>query len=590
MNMKKIPLIIVLLACVCAFSRCSEDAYTEKYTDPNKITDLLMEKVMTGVFVQINGWTQMGYSRYYSYDNLYLSNFTQSFGRPYAPTMYYNGWSDDGSSKYSGLLSATGLFRKLEMMYNELIDAEKPLNEAYYIAAKTHLYAFLLAMVDLYGDIPFTQGGMVAATGDLSLSNAHFDKAEDLYKMIITDLLAMGERFAVVEKPKYFTASADFVNDADLAKWQRYANSLCLRAAMRVATQGDLTTVGRDAIKKILGDPDKYPIVEDNNDNIVVKNRRDMPGDETGGRGLDDGDGSSNCASDDMLSRMLSHYDRTTWSGSYQEGADDPRAPLLYALTVKKPNTMVGYPSYEDDEGVTHTQTGVDSATVFRGHTYEMSIETANSYTIGAQGISLLRHNGLFWNNGNFDNLIITASEMWFIKAEACLNDWYGKSENDAKEAFIKGVTQSIELFFNYHNSKANEDDAKGDDGKSRRGWVIDPGTYTQTGAWIEDFATQRWENPINNTHPYENKLDAVMTQKYISHSIFFVQEAWNDIRRTGYPKIHFPKVSDANRPNVPVRLRYPVGERDFNKNFSEVNRPGYNADDFYTPLFWAKK
>jgi hypothetical protein len=52
---------------------------------------------------------------------------------------------------------------------------------------------------------------------------------------------------------------------------------------------------------------------------------------------------------------------------------------------------------------------------------------------------------------------------------------------------------------------------------------------------------------------------------------------------------LYFPTVSDATVPNLPVRLRYPTGERDYNKNFAEVNRPGFNADDYYTNLFWAK-
>jgi hypothetical protein len=548
-----------------------------------------MEKVMTGIFVKINDWASMGYGRYYSYDNLYLSNFTQSFGRPYSTTMYYNGWSDDGSGKYSSLLSATGLFRKLEQMYNGLTDIEKTSHEAYYIASKTHLYAFLLAMIDLYGDIPFTQGGMVAATGDLDNSNAHFDKAEDLYKMIIDDLKTFGERFATIEKPKYFTATTDFVNDADLKRWQIYANSLRLRAAMRVASYGPLADLGKAAIREILGDPAKYPVVTNNDENIIVANRRDRPGDENGGRGLDDGNGSSNCASDDMVSRMLSNYDRATWSGSYQDGIDDPRIPLLYDLAAYPPNKEIGYPSYipstGDNAGQVVLQPNYVEPTVFRGRTYEMPETVFDSYSVGAQGFSLIRHNGLFYNNGNFDNLIITASEIWFIKAEAYLNGWVN---GDAKTAFKEGVKQSIKLFFHYHNTKSNADDSKGEDGKSRRGWVLDPTEPDEE--WLDAFAEARWTAPINPVHPYENQLDAIITQKYINYSIFFVQEAWNDIRRTGYPSgLYFPTVPDANRPNVPVRLRYPTGERDFNKNFSEVNRPGFNADDFYTKLFWAK-
>jgi hypothetical protein len=569
-----------------AFSRCSEDAYTEKYTDPNKVTDLLMEKVMTGVFKTIqDNWVQMGYGRFYSYDNLYLANFTQSFGRPYSPTMYYNGWSDDGSGKYSSLLSATGLFKKLEVMYNDLTDVEKPAYEAYYIASKTHLYGYLLSMIDLYGDIPFTQGGMVAATGDLANSNAHFDHAEDLYEMIITELLAIGERFTQVAQPKDFTVSSDFVNDADFTRWQRYANSLCLRAAIRIASQGIKTELGRQTIASILGNPERYPVVENNDENILVNNVTGRPGEQNNQQGFDEGNGSNNCASDDMISRMLSNYDRATWSGSYQEGVDDPRIALLYDMAVKEPHTMVGYPSYVDANGKTVTQNGVAESSIFRGRTYEMPESVFESYSSGAQGFSLVRHNGLFWNNKEWDHQIITASEIWFIKAEAYLNGW---ANGDAKAAFKEGVSQSIKLFFHYHNIKTEADNDKGEDGKSRRGYVLNPAEPDD--AWIDAFAEARWVEPINPVHPYESQLDAIITQKYISYSIFFVQEAWNDIRRTGYPSgIYFPTVSDANRPNVPVRLRYPTGERDFNKNFSEVERSGFNADDFYTKLFWAK-
>jgi hypothetical protein len=587
--MKKIistTTLLALLACIFTFSRCSDDDYTEKYVDPNKITSLLMEKVMTGVLIKINDWAIMSYGRYYSYDNLYLANFTQSFGRPFSNTMYYNGWSDDGSGKYSSLLSAVGLFKKLEAMYNDLTDVEKPAYEAYYIAAKTHLYAYLLAMLDLYGDIPFTYGGLVAATGDINNSNAHFDHAEDLYKMIIDETKEMGIRFSQVTKPKDFTASSDFVNDADFERWQKEANSVRLRAAIRVASQGVLTDVGRAAIKEILENPTLYPIVENNDENVIINNLRNRPGDQRNQQGFDEGDGSNNLASDDMVSRMLSNYDRATWSGSYQDGVDDPRVALLYDLSVKEPNTGVGYPSYKDADGKTITQSNVAEPTVFRGRTYEMPDGVASTYS-GAttKGISYIRHNGMFWNNAEFDHQIITASELWFIKAEAYLNGW---ANGDAKAAFKEGVKQSIKFYFLYHNIKTNADDAKGEDGKSRRGWVLNPDEPDDD--WIDAFAEARWATPINSFHPYTDQLDAIITQKYIHYSIFFVQEAWNDIRRTGYPSgLYFPTVSDANRPNVPVRLRYPTGERDFNKNFSEVNRPGFNADDFYTKLFWAK-
>ncbi|MDR2040931.1 MAG: SusD/RagB family nutrient-binding outer membrane lipoprotein [Tannerella sp.] len=585
--MKKLISIMIVLACVFTFSRCSEDAYSDKYVDPNKVTSLLMDKLMVGVFDKCNDWAIMGYGRYYSFDNLYLANFTQSFGRPYSPTMYHNGWSDDGSGKYGSLFSATGILRKMEMMYDEMAEAEKPSYEAYLLAARVHVYAFLLSMLDTYGDLPFREGGIVAATGILDNSNAHFDKAEDLYLMILDELKTIGQRFATVSKPKDFTATQDFVNEADFGKWQKYANSTRLRAAMRVASQGVLADAGRAAVREILENPTLYPIVENFDDNIVLFSRVGGKNEENGGRGLDDGDGSSNRASDDLLSRMLSDYDRATWSGSYQDGIDDPRVPILYDLAVKEPNKQTGYPSYVDEEGRTVTQSGRAVPTVFRGATYEMPEAVMESYTTNAKGISLLRYNGLFYRNVNFDHQIYTSPETWFIKAEAYLNGW---AAGDAKAAFKEGVIQSIRFYVHYHATKANADEKPGIDGNTRRGWVINPNLEAIDDAWLDAFAEARWEAPINGQHPYENKLDAIITQKYINFSIFYVREAWNDLRRTGYPSgIYFPRVSDATVPELPVRLRYPTGERDFNKNFSEVNRPGFNADDYYTKLFWAK-
>jgi hypothetical protein len=585
--MKKIISMMILLACIFTFSRCSDEAYNEKYVDPNKVTTLLMEKVMTGLFQKINDWAIMGYGRYYSLDNMYLSNFTQSFGRPFSNTMYHNGWSDDGSGKYVSFFAATGLFKKLEMMYNDLAEAEKPAYEAYYLASKIHLYAFMLTILDIYGDIPYTEGGMVAATGDLAYSNPHFDHAEDLYKLIIDEMKTAGLRFASVSRPKDFTAASDFVNDADFSKWQKYANSLRLRVAMRVAGNGPLAELGKAAVKEILENPATYPIVEDIDDNIQIENRRGVGWTE--GNGLEDGDGSGNRASDDLVSRMLSNYDRTTWSGTYQDGIDDPRIAILYDLAVKAPGLQTGYPSYvvkgSKGQDSTITQSGVAEPTVFRGATYEMSEATADSYSNNAKGFSLVRYNGFMWRNTNWAHLIISASELWFIKAEAF---HYGWANGDAKAAFKEGVKQSFKLYFKYHKTKSQADDSKGEDGKSRRGWVINP--TEPSDAWIDAFAEARWNAPVNSLHPYTDKVDAIITQKYIDNSILNVRETWCDLRRTGYPSgIYFPTVSDATVPNLPVRLRYPSTERDFNKNFPEVNRSGFNADDYYTKLFWAK-
>ena len=72
----------------------------------------------------------------------------------------------------------------------------------------------------------------------------------------------------------------------------------------------------------------------------------------------------------------------------------------------------------------------------------------------------------------------------------------------------------------------------------------------------IADFANARW-----NSTAYVDKLDAIITQKWLHFGFLVSREAWSDIRRTGYPSgLVFPEVS-GTIPNVPNRWRYPSTE-----------------------------
>ncbi len=71
----------------------------------------------------------------------------------------------------------------------------------------------------------------------------------------------------------------------------------------------------------------------------------------------------------------------------------------------------------------------------------------------------------------------------------------------------------------------------------------------------------------------FENDLEAIITQKYISQ--FTHIESWTDYRRTGYPVL--PVNADGEHPqnpggDIPRRFIYPQNERLFNTNFPESN------------------
>ena len=99
-------------------------------------------------------------------------------------------------------------------------------------------------------------------------------------------------------------------------KWERYANSLRLRLAMRVAAQGDLQAEGRTAIKEILENPSAYPLIEEQENNILIVNQKSGQLNFTAGHGL--GDWVTNrLASGAIIDRMLGH-------GNYDMTSNDP--------------------------------------------------------------------------------------------------------------------------------------------------------------------------------------------------------------------------------------------------------------------------
>ena len=53
-------------------------------------------------------------------------------------------------------------------------------------------------------------------------------------------------------------------------QWQKYANSLRLRIALHLSTGGDCVSEAHAAIAEILNNPTKYPLIDNNQENMGV--------------------------------------------------------------------------------------------------------------------------------------------------------------------------------------------------------------------------------------------------------------------------------------------------------------------------------
>lgn len=548
------------LGVLLTLGACSEYDFDSKYEDPSKVTTVSISNLMVGVFQRVKDYDLYEYNRFFGFDSQFVGKYAQTFGYTYSSSMYTPGYTPFIDSQWDNLYSALTQLRKLESLYNEESTGQQEQDEAFLLAARLQVYDFFAATVDVFGDMPFSKACTLPLTNDVQQSYAPYDKAEDIYRTILSKLKEMAPRFRTIPVPRNFSTQ-DFINWGDMDKWERYANSLRLRLAMRVASQGELAEEGRAIIKEILENPTEYPLIEEQANNVFITNQKSGQLNFTAGSGL--GDWVTNrLASGPVIDRMLSHGNYNMESsdpltGTYVEGTDDPRI-LLYYNPVKIVNRNTGQ---TDEHRYLGTDVSVsDELTEYYNSQAEDELITTN------KGFSQITQNGFFWQNDKFDMLIMASPEIHFIKAEAYAMG-YGVAQDmtRAEEEFKTAVSQSIRLWYYYDSIGTGEN--------TRR-------YEAPTDEAIAAFADARWKSS-----DYTDKLDAIITQKWVHFAFLVSREAWSDLRRTGYPSgLVFPEVA-GTIPNVPNRWRYPTTEVNYNPYYKDVQA----EDTYYTKLFWAK-
>ena len=143
------------------------------------------------------------------------------------------------------------------------------------------------------------------------------------------------------------------------------------------------------------------------------------------------------------------------------------------------------------------------------------------------------------------DGILMTAAESYFLQSEAAFRGYIG---GDAKSLFQDGIRASFSYF---------ELDATG--------YIAASNNISEIG----------WDGSAN-------KIEAIMTQKWIATNGINAIESWIEYTRTGFPDI--PLAIGAQFPNKPNRLLYPSSEYIANS----ANVPNQQQSDaFSTYIFW---
>ena len=378
---------------------------------------------------------------------------------------------------------------------------------------------------DLFGDIPYSEAGIGNA-------DAKYDSQESIYNDVFKELteaveLLNAKKDDITQVP--FLTNQDLIFNGDLSKWMKFANSLRLRYAMRLAYK-DAAKAKQEA-EAALKAPGGLMTSNDDNAGVLIsgKGANGWPLFQISGWG------------EFCMSKTMENILKNTST------VLDPRTSLWFG----------------------HTDTSTAASPLYAGVPNGLSADGLSaypdrSYTWGYQNCPA-------WNLADTKpsnyligkrQKVMEYSEVCFLKAEAALRGWAGAG--DAKSNYLAGI-------------KASFDHER--DGLDASYYpTADDDTYITTGK-------AAWEAETTE----EGHMKQIITQKWIA-LYPDGEEAWTEFRRTGYPDLM--PVAQSLEPTLPQgtfikKLRYTDDELRENTNATDGSLNQGKGDGMNVRVWW---
>lgn len=553
------------LALMLSTAACSDADYDDKYADPSKTSTVGVPQVFTGVMQAGNTWMNPVYYRYYTQSTT-SGTFSGVIGNANSSGRFRGASEGYFNTRWMNFYNMVAQLRLLEHTYESLSDAEKPSNEIFVHLGRTMINAQLHEVLSLWGDVPFSGAGYLWKDGnyDAAKDACVYDDDVALYKQILAELKKTADFLAgnvdaigltSLMRQDYSTAAGS------KEAWRKYVNSLRLRIALHLSTNGECAAEGKAAIAEILGNPTQYPVIEANAENMGVDG--DTQTDTFNfGKSLSQAlhTGGYAMGSETMLTAM------NVPANGIPDAATDPRLQVMYDCNPD--GEYVAYDVRMSDTEITQLTEAKNKEYIQRG-----IIGASYFCKIDSQAVA-----GWTSYQGNFNigGLWMSAAEVALIKAEAYLMGYgVGADEAKAKTNFINGIVLSNEYYWGLKKNSTLY--TAGNDSYNGFREMVEP-----TEAEVLAYAESVWA-------PTQK---AVATQLWINHSFMNELEAWNVVRRTGYPTVNFSRDTQITAyPTPPHRLPYTSNELTYNgENCQAAIAKNYTeSTGYYTKLFWAK-
>lgn len=515
----------LLTASLSTITSCKKGDFDSDYRDPSKVTEATIEKQFAGIQYGFIELVVPTYRNYFVTLSPTIHRYVQTIGWANATDHLTPGMAainDRWERYYKGLAQ----FKEFEKIYNASPDAEKQLKKVFYLTSKIFFYDLTQQQVDLHGDIPWSEAGLLSTNGgDYTISYPKYDKAADIYTKMLDDLKSISNELSSYTLPSTVTESfrtQDLINSGNVDLWKRYCNSLRLRMLTRVSGNAQFSARATQEINEIINNPTKFPLVTKNDENVqldIFNNASDV-----NARGFQDAIESwnNNIAGKVMIDHMLSKA--------------DPRLPFMF----------------EPGAGAKGEFIGLDQSLPGATQSAQIAGTPANPSKIA------IYNRSTYSRNQNFPGILVTASEVNFLLAENFLKTGNAAS---AKTNFENGIKQSIDLQVRLRNVSNNSLVAK-----PEAPAAADINKYIANIGW-----------GTNNTQ-------LIAMQKWLHFNIIQSVENWSEVRRLNYPVFAFRIESSDFQKTVPVKWNIPQSEVTYNtENYNAVK----DQDNVNTKLFW---
>lgn len=443
-------------------------------------------------------------------------------------------WTYDfGPNDYGNLWSTTyDALEDLQAVQN-FAKADSTGNHDYFnaIARIMKAYNFEL-LVDTYNSVPYTD----ALLGTAGLT-PKYDDPKTIYPALAVQLdSAIAIINAAGNNPSVITPGngTDPMFSGNMTSWIQFANTLKLRLIIRASAVVNFPNANFDPAGFLTSDAIVNP-------------------------GYAKISGQQNPSWNSWVQTYTGGAANRAWmpctyAFSFYDGAnlsDDARGSVIYFQYPNTPNNQLG-------DGLT----GVPFAPATANGWYSGSTTTLGNCPGVMKGL-------------NMGEPLMLAAESYFLQAEA---DVRGILNGTAKTDFLNGIEASFNYLYLLPDDKTL---ASGMDP------VGDAATYesTNSGSYLVNF-------DLATTTAMQT--EAIITQKYIALNFINSQEAWNEYRRTGYPRCSnltsdpttsfASLLSQSTRPDhLPTRILYPASEYSYNAGNVPTGISPYTS-----LIFWA--